>query len=168
MQRSLLRRLVFNLVGRWIVMSRNGSRGACVAALAAVALVSAVAGAEGAVRAGGGGAVAANNNSYMEGVSADGRFVAFDSEASNLVAGRHERQLGRVRARPRGGHDRAGEREQRGRAGERRGGRQRNPAISADGRFVAFDSDASNLVAGDTNGPGTCSCATGRRGRPSG
>jgi Tol biopolymer transport system component len=28
------------------------------------------------------------------------------------------------------------------------------PAISADGRFVAFDSSASNLVAGDTKGPG--------------
>jgi uncharacterized repeat protein (TIGR01451 family) len=27
-----------------------------------------------------------------------------------------------------------------------------NPAISADGRWVAFQSDASNLVAGDTNG----------------
>ncbi len=26
------------------------------------------------------------------------------------------------------------------------------PSISADGRFVAFPSDASNLVAGDTNG----------------
>ena len=26
-----------------------------------------------------------------------------------------------------------------------------NPSISADGRFVAFDSDASNIVPGDTN-----------------
>ena len=26
------------------------------------------------------------------------------------------------------------------------------PAISADGRFVAFNSDATNLVPGDTNG----------------
>src|SRR5712691_2607153 len=31
-------------------------------------------------------------------------------------------------------------------------GRSFVPAISADGRFVAFYSDASNLVAGDTNG----------------
>ncbi|MGK5729750.1 TolB family protein [Streptomyces sp. URMC 124] len=29
-----------------------------------------------------------------------------------------------------------------------------SPAISADGRFVAFDSEASNLVPGDTNGTG--------------
>jgi Tol biopolymer transport system component len=27
-----------------------------------------------------------------------------------------------------------------------------NPSISADGRYVAFYSDASNLVSGDTNG----------------
>ena len=27
-----------------------------------------------------------------------------------------------------------------------------DPAISADGRFVAFESDATNLVPGDTNG----------------
>ena len=27
-----------------------------------------------------------------------------------------------------------------------------SPAISADGRFVAFESDATNLVPGDTNG----------------
>ena len=38
----------------------------------------------------------------------------------------------------------------------RRPGQQRTatPAISADGRYVAFGSDASNLVAGDTNGAG--------------
>ena len=35
------------------------------------------------------------------------------------------------------------------------------PSISADGRFVAFESLATNLVAGDTNGTGTSSCATG-------
>src|SRR5437762_3520785 len=31
-------------------------------------------------------------------------------------------------------------------------GSSANPSISADGRFVAFDSGASNLVPGDTNG----------------
>ena len=35
--------------------------------------------------------------------------------------------------------------------GQGNGGSSR-PAISADGRFVAFDSDATNLVPGDTNG----------------
>jgi len=35
------------------------------------------------------------------------------------------------------------------------------PAMSADGRFVAFESYASNLVAGDTNRTATCSSGTG-------
>ena len=34
------------------------------------------------------------------------------------------------------------------------------PAISADGRYVAFYSGASNLVPGDTNRREMCSCAT--------
>ena len=38
-------------------------------------------------------------------------------------------------------------------AGGRQGdGGSSEPALSADGRYVAFGSDASNLVAGDTNG----------------
>ena len=43
------------------------------------------------------------------------------------------------------------------------------PAISAGGRFVAFWSDASNLVPGDTNDAGsTSSSTTARRAKPSG
>ena len=50
--------------------------------------------------------------------------------------------------------------------GERR---QLRESISAtDGRFVAFDSYATNLVPGDTNGATTSSSATARRARPSG
>ena len=45
--------------------------------------------------------------------------------------------------------DRAGERGQRRGSGERR---RAHPAISADGRYVAFGPVASNLVGGDTNG----------------
>ena len=43
------------------------------------------------------------------------------------------------------------------------------PAISASGRFVAYESFATNLVPGDTNGKLalTSSCATGSRARPS-
>ena len=36
--------------------------------------------------------------------------------------------------------------------GQANGGDSYTPAISADGRFVAFYSDATNLVGGDTNG----------------
>jgi hypothetical protein len=37
-------------------------------------------------------------------------------------------------------------------AGTQAGGFSFDPAISADGRYVAFDSAATNLVADDTNG----------------
>ena len=81
-------------------------------------------------------------------ISADGRFVAYASEATNLVAGDtnnaadifvHDRQTGQTT-----------------RASMTSGGAQANgysssAALSADGRYVAFSSDAPDLVAGDTN-----------------
>jgi len=81
-------------------------------------------------------------------ISADGRYVAFHSIASNLVPGDtntydvfvHDRQTGQT---TRVSVDSAG---YQGNFGSG------NPSISADGRYVAFDSDASNLVPGDTNG----------------
>src|SRR5690242_18463344 len=39
-----------------------------------------------------------------------------------------------------------------GPTGIQAGGTSAYPVVSADGRFVAFTSDATNLVAGDTNG----------------
>ena len=51
-----------------------------------------------------------------------------------------------------------------GEQGERLSG---SPSISADGRFVAFVSYASNLVAGDTNLGLTSSFVTARRARRS-
>src|SRR5207247_8500457 len=86
--------------------------------------------------------------------SADGRFVAFDSDATDLVAGDtngttdvfvHDRQTGtteRVSVVSGGGTQGNGT----------SGGFFAFPALSADGRLVAFQSDAANLVAGDTNG----------------
>ena len=82
-------------------------------------------------------------------ISADGRFVAFASSASNLVSGDtnnaadifvYDRQAGTTT-----------------RASVATDGTQANsqsfePALSGDGRYVAFESDASNLAAGDTNG----------------
>jgi Tol biopolymer transport system component len=91
----------------------------------------------------------ADFDSLRPAISADGRFVAFDSDASNLAWGdtndtfdvfvkdRQTDVLTRVSV------DDAGE--------EGNGGSTR-PSLSADGRFVAFYSDASNLVSGDTNG----------------
>src|SRR5687768_2536177 len=83
-------------------------------------------------------------------VSRDGRYVAFVSADSNLLAGDttiamdvlvHDRQTG-VTTRANLG------------PGGVKGNGETNAesAIFADGRFVAFSSFAANLVAGDTNG----------------
>src|SRR5437016_5587381 len=96
-----------------------------------------------------------NGASLGSALSADGRFVAFDSAATDLVAGDtngvsdvfvHDRQTGTTE-----------------RVSVASDGTQGNgksgllsfafpPALSGDGRFVAFVSFATNLVAGDTNG----------------
>jgi hypothetical protein len=81
-------------------------------------------------------------------ISADGRFVAFMSEASNLVPG-DTNGLRDVFV-----HD--GVAATTVRVNVDSAGNQANadgffPVISADGRFVAFQSEASNLVPGDTN-----------------
>lgn len=82
-------------------------------------------------------------------ISANGRWVAFESMASNLVAGDlpgtsdiflHDRNNGtttRVSLATGGGQP---------------DGRSFGASISADGRYIAFLSDATNLVPGDTNG----------------
>jgi Tol biopolymer transport system component len=82
------------------------------------------------------------------GVSADGRFVAFYSFATNLVTGDtnghpdvflRDRQAGTT-ALVSHGYD-----------GSPANGLSRNPSISADGNYVAYLSYAENLVPGDTN-----------------
>ncbi len=95
------------------------------------------------------GGAQADNGSLDPAISAHGRFVAFSSNARNLVTGdTNGKQDVFVR-------DRAANVTQRVSVGP--GGTQANsgsgiPAISAHGRYVAFRSRASNLVAGDTNG----------------
>lgn len=82
-------------------------------------------------------------------VSHDGRFVAFDSAATNLVA--HDTNTVRdvfVRDLTLG----LTERVSVPASGGESNGASQSPALSPDGRFVAFSSAASNLVAGDTNG----------------
>src|SRR5213076_2741406 len=76
-------------------------------------------------------------------------FVAFHGTASNLVGGDtngatdvfvHDRQTGTT------------ERVSVASGGSQGNGFNAGPALSADGRFVAFHGTASNLVAGDANG----------------
>src|SRR6266404_4977766 len=100
------------------------------------------------------GGTQANNVSSYPALSADGRFVAFQSDATNLVVDDtngatdvfvHDRQTGateRVSVASGGGTQGNGN----------SGGFFAFPALSADGRLVAFQSDATNLVAVDTNG----------------
>jgi Tol biopolymer transport system component len=91
-------------------------------------------------------------------ISADGRFVVFASAATNLVAGDtnsaddvfvRDRQAGttqRVSVSSSGAEGDGGSP-----SNGIRGGIRFGPAISGDGRFVVFDSQATNLVPGDTN-----------------
>gem|GEM_PF-2606427 len=84
-------------------------------------------------------------------ISADGRYVAFYSQANNLVDGDtngtgdtfiHDRQTGETALVSVASN------------GTQSNGFSYWPSISTDGRYVAFQSDASNLVDGDTNGFG--------------
>jgi len=93
--------------------------------------------------------VQGNNYSVNSSISNDGRYIAFESGASNLVSGDtnnasdifvRDRQTGQIN-----------------RISIASNGTQGNsaslqPAISGDGRYVAFNSYASNLVSGDANG----------------
>ncbi|MFI7673211.1 carboxypeptidase regulatory-like domain-containing protein [Actinophytocola sp. NPDC049390] len=91
---------------------------------------------------------AGDANSRDTSVSADGRFVAFASSATNLVPG--EPGSGDqvyVRDRQAGTTELVSVNDDRVRAD----GGALWPTISADGRFVAFASSGSNLVPDDTN-----------------
>ncbi len=91
----------------------------------------------------------ANDGSYMPAISADGRWITYDSWATNLVDNDtngandvflFDRGTGltqRVSVRSNG--DQA------------TGGGSRGPAISADGRWITYTSFATNLVDNDTN-----------------
>jgi Tol biopolymer transport system component len=90
----------------------------------------------------------ADGDSYEAYLSGDGRFVVFTSYARNLIPGDNN-GTGDVFV-----HDRAtGEttRVSVSSDGVEGNGASGAPSISADGRYVAFCSDANNLVPGDTN-----------------
>jgi Tol biopolymer transport system component len=91
------------------------------------------------------------SGSYSPGFSADGRFLVFASRANNLVTNdsnatwldvfvrdlaSNTTTLVSVNSSGTGGGD----------------GNSFNPVISSNGQFIAFESAASNLVPGDTNG----------------
>ena len=81
-------------------------------------------------------------------ISPDGRFVAFESPASNLVPGDTNSSLDIF---VRDTLTNTTTRVSVDSAGNQGLGHSASPSISADGRFVAFYSDATNLVPGDTN-----------------
>jgi hypothetical protein len=95
--------------------------------------------------------VQGNRGSFDPALSADGRFVAFVSWASNLVPGdTNDEEDVFVRDRRTGKTERVSL-GPNGIQGNGDSGGIYTPALSTDGRFVAFDSEASNLVPGDTN-----------------
>jgi Tol biopolymer transport system component len=81
-------------------------------------------------------------------ISQDGRFVAFYSHASNLEPGDTNGKADIFLHEVSTGITRPVSESSSGGAGN---GDSRRPALSADGRFVAFESWATNLVPGDTN-----------------
>ncbi len=91
----------------------------------------------------------ANADTYGPAISGDGRYVAFPSDASNLVSDDtngasdifvHDLQTGTT------------ERVSIASDGAQSNGGCSEVSISADGRVVVFTSNATNLVSGDTNG----------------
>ncbi|WP_328476213.1 hypothetical protein OHA21_21320 [Actinoplanes sp. NBC_00393] len=89
-----------------------------------------------------------NFSAFSLGLSSDGRYVLFDSDAANLVPGdtngfrdvflhdRHTSRTSRVSTAT---------------DGTQGNHQSQAPAISADGRYVVFESFAGNLVPGDAN-----------------
>ena len=92
-----------------------------------------------------------DGGSYAPSTSADGRFTAFVSNASNLVAGDTNGRCDTfVRDAQTGTTELVSLRSGGGQSED--GVQCASPAISGDGRLVAFGSDAADLVAGDANG----------------
>ncbi|MBI1850421.1 MAG: PD40 domain-containing protein [Planctomycetes bacterium] len=101
----------------------------------------------------------ANRASHHPSISADGRWIAFSSEASNVVPGdtnlcRDFQTNQLVPCADIFVHDRIGGTTTRvsvSSAGQQSNEQSLWPSISREGRYVAFESLASNLVEGDTN-----------------
>ena len=90
-----------------------------------------------------------NDNSSSPFISTNGRFVAFISDASNLVPD-DTNEVSDIFVRDR--QDGTTERVSISSSGKEGNNYSYQPSISTDGRYVAFESYASDLVSGDTNG----------------
>jgi WD40-like Beta Propeller Repeat len=117
-----------------------------VAPLAAAAPALAAATERVSVAAGGG---QADGQSDSPAISGDGRLIAFESFAGDLVP---EDTNGQVDAFVRDHRTGVTRRVSVGRDGTQAEGQSFEAAVSGDGRSVAFTSNADNLVPGDTNG----------------
>jgi len=99
--------------------------------------------------------VQANNGSLSPAISADGRWVSFDSNASNLIAS-PDGAVHDVYLKDR--HTGAVTRVSNATGGGQANGDSHDSSISGNGQFVAFWSKASDMVPGDTN---TCGSPLG-------
>jgi len=99
-----------------------------------------------------------NGANWGAAISADGRFVAFNSSSSNLVPGDtngvDDVMLRDTCAGTPAGCTPSTTRVSVANDGTQGDSRSASPTMSADGRFVAFYSEASNLVPDDTNETG--------------
>jgi len=93
--------------------------------------------------------VQGNSPSAFPSISADGRYVAFVSNASNLVNGDTNVKTDVF---VRDTQTNSTTRVSLNSSGVQGNSDSEYPTISADGHYVAFMSEASNLVSGDTNG----------------
>ena len=91
----------------------------------------------------------ANGASILDSISEDGRYISYTSEADNLVSGDTNGQSDVFVYDRQGGTT---ERINLAANGAQANGISSSSALSADGRYVVYESDASNLVADDTNG----------------
>ncbi len=89
-----------------------------------------------------------NGASMLPAVSGDGRYVVFESDASNLTSGDTNGARDIFRRDVQSGSTVRVSVNSNAAQGQ---GNSLYPSISADGRYVAFSSDATNLVDGDTN-----------------
>jgi Tol biopolymer transport system component len=96
-------------------------------------------------------AVSGAGGSYSPQFSADGRFLIFTSHAANLTTNENDQGFLNIYSREmasgqisllsvRGAGDRLGNNS------------SSSPSVSSNGQFIAFESDATDLVSGDTNG----------------